>query len=40
MPVYGKLNEYGDLYIQLEVIIPDKLSDKQKELFESLKAIA
>ena len=38
MPVYGKLNDYGDLYIQLEITIPDKLSEKQKELFEILKA--
>ena len=40
MPVYGKPNEYGDLYIQLEISIPEKLTDKQKELFETLKAIA
>lgn len=40
MPVYGKMNEYGDLYIQLEITIPDKLTEKQKELFETLKAIA
>lgn len=40
MPVYGKPNEYGDLYIQLEITMPDKLTDKQKELFETLKAIA
>ena len=39
MPLYGKTNEYGDLYIQLEVKIPTELNDKQKELFETLKAI-
>ena len=39
MPVYLKPNEYGDLYIQTHVVIPDKLSVKQKEMFEALKAI-
>ena len=37
MPIYDKINAFGDLYIQLEVKIPDKLTDKQKELFEQLK---
>lgn len=37
MPVYDKSKMFGDLYIQLEVKIPDKLTDKQKELFEQLK---
>jgi curved DNA-binding protein len=39
MPIYGKANEYGDLYIQLQIIIPEKLTDQQKELFEKLKSI-
>ena len=38
MPVYGKTNIFGDLYVQLQVHIPEKLTDKQKELFEQLKA--
>ena len=38
MPVYDKANMFGDLYIQLEVKIPNKLTDKQKELFEQLKS--
>jgi len=37
MPVYGKAGKFGDLYVQLQVQIPDKLTDKQKELFEQLK---
>ncbi len=37
MPVYEKPNTYGDLYIQLHVQIPDKLTEKQNELFEQLK---
>jgi len=38
MPLYEKPNFYGDLYIQLQVLIPDKLTDKQRELFEQLKS--
>lgn len=37
MPVYDKTDVFGDLYIQVEVKIPDKLTEKQKELFEQLK---
>ena len=39
MPVYKKANLFGDLYIQLHVQIPEKLTDKQKELFEQLKSL-
>ena len=39
MPVYGSEGVFGDMYIQLHVQIPQKLTDKQKELFEELKAI-
>jgi curved DNA-binding protein len=38
MPVYEKTNVFGDLYVQLQVLIPNKLTDKQKELFEQLKS--
>jgi curved DNA-binding protein len=38
MPLYEKPNVYGDLYIQLHTLIPDKLTDKQRELFEQLKS--
>ncbi|MFY7964712.1 MAG: DnaJ C-terminal domain-containing protein [Chitinophagaceae bacterium] len=37
MPLYEKPNIYGDLYIQLQILIPDKLTDKQRELFEQIK---
>jgi curved DNA-binding protein len=37
MPLYEKPNVYGDLYIQLQVVIPETLSDKQRALFEALK---
>ena len=37
MPVYEKTDTFGDLYIQLQVDIPQNLTEKQKELFEQLK---
>ena len=38
MPVYDKLDVFGDFYIQLQVKIPETLSKEQKSLFEQLKA--
>jgi curved DNA-binding protein len=38
MPVYGKTNQFGDLYVQLQIHIPEQLTDKQRELFEHLKS--
>ena len=38
MPVYDKLDVFGDFYIQLQVKIPETLSEEQKSLFEQLKA--
>jgi curved DNA-binding protein len=40
MPLYEKPTVYGDLYIQIQVLIPDKLTDKQRELFEQIKLTA
>lgn len=37
MPVYGKPNQSGDLLVQLQVEIPEKLTPAQKELFEKLR---
>ncbi len=37
MPVYGKSGEYGDLLIQLQVIIPENLTPEQKNMFRRLK---
>ncbi len=39
MPVYEKPSFFGDLYFVIHVLIPEKLSDKQKILFEELKMI-
>jgi curved DNA-binding protein len=37
MPVSGKPQSHGDLYVQLSVHIPQKLSERQRELFEQMK---
>ena len=36
MPVYGK-QAHGDLYVKLQVKLPEKLTDEQKELIKRLK---
>ncbi len=39
MPVAdGKTNAYGDLYVQLQVHVPENITAEQKQLFEQLKA--
>ncbi|MCW3127781.1 MAG: Molecular chaperone DnaJ [Bacteroidetes bacterium] len=38
MPVYGKADQHGDLYVQIQVQIPEKLTDEQRKLFEQLKS--
>lgn len=37
MPIYDKENAFGDLNIQFQVQIPEKLTNQQRTLFESLK---
>jgi curved DNA-binding protein len=37
MPIYDKKDVFGDLYLDIKIQIPDKLTDKQRELFEQLK---
>jgi len=37
MPIYDKNDTYGDLYLEILVVIPENLTEKQKELFEQLK---
>ena len=39
MPIYGKINEFGDLYIQLKVNLPERLTESQRNLFQSLKQL-
>jgi curved DNA-binding protein len=38
MPVFGKKNEAGDLYLKIKVILPQHLSETEKELFRKLAA--
>lgn len=38
MPVYDKIDVFGDFYIQILVKIPENITEEQKTLFEKLKA--
>ncbi|HEU4717263.1 MAG TPA: J domain-containing protein [Bacteroidia bacterium] len=38
MPVYGKENHHGDLYVTIGIRVPKELSEEQKELFRRLQA--
>ena len=38
-PVYRKKSQFGDLYVKINVKLPTKLSDKEKELVEELSKI-
>ena len=40
MPVYEKPETFGDFYILIQIKIPEKLTYKQRELFEELKSIS
>lgn len=40
MPAYEKIGIFGDFYILINIEIPENLSEKQKTLFEELKAIS
>lgn len=37
MLMYDKKDIFGDLYLEIHVLIPDKLTDTQRTLFEQLK---
>jgi len=39
MPKFGKLNEFGDLYVKIKVVLPKNLSEKEFELFRELSKI-
>ncbi len=39
MPVYESKNQFGDLYVKIDVQIPERLTDKQKKHFEELKTL-
>ena len=39
MPVFGRKNEFGDLYLKIVVHLPENLNDQEKALFNQLKTI-
>jgi curved DNA-binding protein len=39
MPLYNKPTQNGDFYIQLQVVIPEKITPEQKILFQELQSI-
>jgi curved DNA-binding protein len=39
MPVFGKTNEYGDLYAKVKILLPKNLSIEETELFKKLSEI-
>jgi curved DNA-binding protein len=39
MPKYGKTNEFGDLYLKMEVKMPTNLSSKEINLFKELQKL-
>ncbi len=39
MPVYGKKNESGNLYVKVDIRIPDHLSEQETDLFRKLAAL-
>ena len=39
MPIYGKKNEFGDLFVKVVVRMPDHLSEQEIDLFRKLKAL-
>jgi curved DNA-binding protein len=39
MPIYKSKNQYGDLYVKIDIQIPERLTDKQKKYFEEIKTL-
>jgi curved DNA-binding protein len=39
MPVYQSQNQFGDLFVKIEVQIPERLTDQQKKRFKELKTL-
>ena len=39
MPVYGKKNEFGNLLVKVDVVLPEHLSEKEIDLFRELAAL-
>ncbi len=39
MPVYGKKNEFGDLMVKINILLPDHLGEEETDLFRKLAAL-
>jgi curved DNA-binding protein len=39
MPVFGDKNEHGDLFVSIDIQMPDHLTQQEIELFERLAAL-
>jgi curved DNA-binding protein len=39
MPVYDRSDQFGDLYVQIQVALPKSLGKEEKQLFEQLKQL-
>ncbi len=39
MPVYAKKNEYGDMLVKVDVVLPEHLSEREVELIKELSAL-
>jgi len=39
MPIYGKSNQFGDLFVTIDVKLPTKLTAKQKELLKQVQEL-
>ena len=38
MPVYGKKNEFGNLLVKINIVLPENLSAEETDLFRKLAA--
>jgi curved DNA-binding protein len=39
MPVYGKKNEFGNLVVKVDILLPEQLSEEEMDLFRELAAL-
>lgn len=39
MPMYGRKNEFGNLLVNVDIMLPERLSDEELELFRTLAAL-
>ena len=39
MPLYAKKNEFGNLLVKVDIVLPEHLSDEEIDLFGKLAAL-